>query len=71
MPFHFVAEEPAKIPTICVMQEPRYHVVPQLGRGGDTQTNPNSVLTVEPTCVGWFTSNRSGLFAGAAVLNHE
>jgi hypothetical protein len=44
---HFVAEEPAKIPTIRAMLEPQYHVVPQLGGGGDTQINPNSVLMVD------------------------
>jgi hypothetical protein len=54
---HFVAEEPAKIPTIRAMLEPQYHVVPQLGGGGDTQIDPNSVLWVD--------------FAGAPVLNHE
>lgn len=44
---HFVAEEPAKIPTIRAMLEPQYHVVPQFRGDGDTQINPNSVLIVD------------------------
>jgi hypothetical protein len=31
---HFVTDEPAKIPAIRAMPEPRYHVVPQLVNAG-------------------------------------
>ena len=44
---HFVTDEPAKIPAIRAMLEPRYHVVPQLLGGGDTQICLNSVLMVD------------------------
>lgn len=44
---HFVTDEPAKIPAIRAMLEPRYHVVPQLLGGGDTQICSNSVLMVD------------------------
>jgi putative nucleotidyltransferase with HDIG domain len=44
---HFVTDEPAKIPAIRAMLEPRYRVVPQLLGSGDTQINPNSVLMVD------------------------
>ena len=44
---HFVTDEPTKIPAIRVMLEPRYHVVPQLLGGGDTQISSNGVLVVD------------------------
>jgi putative nucleotidyltransferase with HDIG domain len=44
---HFVTDEPAKIPAIRAMLEPRYHVVPQLLGGGDTYHCLNSVLMVD------------------------
>jgi putative nucleotidyltransferase with HDIG domain len=44
---HFVTDEPAKIPAIRAMLEPRHHVASQLLGGGDTQVCPNSVLIVD------------------------
>jgi putative nucleotidyltransferase with HDIG domain len=44
---HFVTDEATKIPVIRVMLEPRYHVVPQLLGGGDTQISSNGVLMVD------------------------
>jgi putative nucleotidyltransferase with HDIG domain len=44
---HFVTDEPTKIPAIRLMLEPRYHVVPQLLGGGDTQISSNGVLMVD------------------------
>src|SRR3982074_2775557 len=44
---HFVTDEPSKIPAIRAMLEPRYHVVPRVLGGGDTQTNPSGVLMVD------------------------
>jgi len=44
---HFVTDEPTKIPAIRAMLEPRYHVVPQLLGGGDTQISSNGVLVVD------------------------
>jgi putative nucleotidyltransferase with HDIG domain len=44
---HFVTDEPTKIPAIRAMLEPRYHVVPQLLGGGDTQISSNGVLMVD------------------------
>jgi HD-GYP domain-containing protein (c-di-GMP phosphodiesterase class II) len=44
---HFVTDEPSKIPAIRLMLEPRYHVVPQLLGGGDTQISSNGVLMVD------------------------
>src|ERR1700722_16065359 len=44
---HFVTDEPSKIPVIRLMLEPRYHVVPQLLGGGDTQISSNGVLMVD------------------------
>jgi len=44
---HFVTDEPTKIPAIRAMLEPRYHVVPQLLGGGDTQISSNGVVMVD------------------------
>ena len=44
---HFVTDEPTKIPAIRAMLEPRYHVVPQLLGGGDTQNSSSGVLMVD------------------------
>jgi putative nucleotidyltransferase with HDIG domain len=44
---HFVTDEPSKILAIRAMLEPRFHVVPQLLGGGDTQISFNSVLMVD------------------------
>jgi len=44
---HFVTDEPRKIPAIRAMLEPRYHVVPQLLGGGDTQISSDGVLIVD------------------------
>ena len=44
---HFVTDEPTKIPAARAMLEPRYHVVPQLLGGGDTQISPSGVLMVD------------------------
>ena len=44
---HFVTDEPTKIAAIRAMLEPRYHVVPQLLGGGDTEISSNGVLMVD------------------------
>jgi putative nucleotidyltransferase with HDIG domain len=44
---HFVTDEPAKIPAVRAMLEPRYHLVPQLLGGGDTQNSSPGVLLVD------------------------
>jgi putative nucleotidyltransferase with HDIG domain len=44
---HFVTDEPTKIPAVRAMLEPRYHVVPQLLGGGDTQSSSSGVLMVD------------------------
>ena len=44
---HFVTDEPAKIPAIRAILEPRYHVVPQLLGGGVTEISSNGVLMVD------------------------
>jgi hypothetical protein len=44
---HFVTDEPAKIPAVRAMLEPRYHLVPQLLGGGDTQISSPGVLVVD------------------------
>ncbi len=44
---HFVTDEPTKIPAVRAMLEPRYHVVPQLLGGGDTQNSSSGVLMVD------------------------
>src|SRR5665213_3169395 len=44
---HFVTDEPAKIPAIRAMLEPRYHVVPHLLGGGDAQISSSGVLMVD------------------------
>ena len=44
---HFVTDEPTKIPAIRAILEPRYHVVPQLLGGGDTEISSNGVLMVD------------------------
>jgi putative nucleotidyltransferase with HDIG domain len=44
---HFVTDEPTKIPAIRAMLEPRYHVVPQLLGGDDTEISSNGVLMVD------------------------
>jgi len=44
---HFVTDEPTKIPAIRAMLEPRYHVVPQLLGGDDTEIISNGVLLVD------------------------
>ena len=44
---HFVTDEPGKIPAIRAVLEPRYHVVPQLLGGGDTQMSSSGVLMVD------------------------
>ena len=44
---HFVTDEPTKIPAIRAMLEPRYHVVPQLLGGSDTEISSNGVLMVD------------------------
>ena len=44
---HFVTDEPTKIPAARAMLEPRYHVVPQLLGGGDTQNSSSGVLMVD------------------------
>jgi putative nucleotidyltransferase with HDIG domain len=44
---HFLTDEPNKIPAIRAMLGPRFHVVPQLLGGGDTQISLNSVLMVD------------------------
>ncbi len=43
---HFVTDEPAKIPAIRAMLEPRYRVVPQLLGDGDTQIS-SGVLMID------------------------
>ena len=47
MLIHFVTDEPAKIPAIRAMLEPRYHIVPQILGTGDTQSSSNGVLMVD------------------------
>ena len=47
MLIHFVTDEPAKIPAIRAMLEPRYHIVPQILGNGDTQSSSNGVLMVD------------------------
>jgi len=44
---HFVTDDPAKIPAIRAMLEPRYDVCPQLLGSGDAQINSNGVLMVD------------------------
>jgi HD-GYP domain-containing protein (c-di-GMP phosphodiesterase class II) len=44
---HFVTDEPGKIPAIRAMLEPRYHVVPRMLGGGDTQIGSTGVLMVD------------------------
>ena len=44
---HFVTDEPTKIPAARAMLEPRYHVVPQLLGGGDTQNSSSGVVMVD------------------------
>jgi len=44
---HFVTYEPTKITTVSAMLEPRYHVVPQLLGGGDTQSSSHGVVMVD------------------------
>lgn len=44
---HFVTDEPTKIPAVRAILEPRYHVVPQLLGGGDTQISSSGVLMVD------------------------
>src|SRR6476660_5311644 len=44
---HFVTDEPAKIPAVRAMLEPRYHLVPQLLGGGDTQISSTGVLVID------------------------
>jgi hypothetical protein len=44
---HFVTDEPTTIPAIRAMLEPRYHVVPQLLGGSDTEISSNGVLMVD------------------------
>jgi len=44
---HFVTDEPAKIPAIRAMLEPRYYVVPQLLGDGKAQISSNGVLMVD------------------------
>jgi putative nucleotidyltransferase with HDIG domain len=44
---NFVTDEPTKIPAIRAMLEPRYHVIPQLLGGGDTQISSEGVLMVD------------------------
>ncbi len=44
---HFVTDEPAKIPAVRAMLEPRFHVVPQLLGGNDTAIGSSSVLMVD------------------------
>jgi putative nucleotidyltransferase with HDIG domain len=44
---NFVTDEPTKIPAIRAMLEPRYHVIPQLLGGGDTQISSDGVLMVD------------------------
>ena len=44
---HFVTDEATKIPAIRALLEPRYHVLPQLLGGGDTQINSDGVLLVD------------------------
>ena len=44
---HFVTDEPAKIPAVRAMLEPRFHVVPQLLGGNDTAIGPSHVLMVD------------------------
>jgi len=47
MRVHFVTDEPAKIPAVRAMLEPRFHVVPQLLGGGDAQDSSSGVLMVD------------------------
>jgi hypothetical protein len=44
---HFVTDEPNKIPAVRAMLEPRYHIVPRLLGGGDTQKASHGVLMVD------------------------
>jgi putative nucleotidyltransferase with HDIG domain len=44
---HFVTDEPAKIPAIRALLEPRYHVKPELLGGDDTQIGSNGVLMID------------------------
>jgi putative nucleotidyltransferase with HDIG domain len=44
---HFVTDEPRKISAIRAMLEPRYHVVPRLLGGSDTEISSNGVLMVD------------------------
>ena len=43
---HFFTDEPAKIPAVRALLEPRYDIVPRL-LGGDTQISSNGVLMVD------------------------
>jgi putative nucleotidyltransferase with HDIG domain len=47
MRVHFVTDEPAKIPAVRAMLEPRYQIVPQLLGGGDAQSGSSGVLMVD------------------------
>jgi putative nucleotidyltransferase with HDIG domain len=47
MLIHFVTDEPTKVPAIRAVLEPRYHVLPQLLGGGDTQISSSGVLMVD------------------------
>jgi putative nucleotidyltransferase with HDIG domain len=44
---HFVTDEPSKIPAVRAILEPRYHIIPQLLGGGDTQISSNGVMMVD------------------------
>jgi putative nucleotidyltransferase with HDIG domain len=44
---HFITDEPAKIPAVRAMLEPKHRIVPQLLGGGDTQLSSNGVLMVD------------------------
>jgi putative nucleotidyltransferase with HDIG domain len=44
---HFVTDEPTKIAAIRAILEPRYHIVPQVLGGGDTQISSDGVLMID------------------------
>jgi len=44
---HFVIDEPAKIPAVRAMLEPRFHVVPQLLGGNVTAIGTSHLLMID------------------------
>ena len=44
---HFITDEPAKIPAIRLMLEPRYHVVPRILGADDAPAESSGVLMID------------------------